>query len=439
MSAPLGTHDSQYPAGAPSSAASLTTAELLDYVTLRAAEAADRRIAEREERRRRGLAIILSVASLVGVSVVVGVVDYKLDDMVRDQLKLADEERDRELASFKADLDDKLNNFREQIGLLVNAGVEKAGQKADTAIATAQTEAQHQGEQYRALVPQLQAQIEGETRVAISDKVDGLQQGLDREVAYFQLSNLARELDVADGFSDDERTTVLRLLRRVHKEGLEGREDFPVLLERILDSFHAANQTAAVDEIASMFESLSLQSPGIIQTLINHYGQRAMGAPPTLTGVDGSLNQLRKYAAHAGSAGQPEIGVLWSLFLSVHLGDDAAEHEPNRQAVLALGKLDEVDRVFFGLKLVEYSVPEMWVMRPSPMSEQLAHEAERVRRAYLTELRTLFATIPEGMVERRVFAKLAEMEADSEAQERAREILTELREPSAEMHAQVDS
>ncbi|MGD9692259.1 MAG: hypothetical protein AB7G17_12555 [Phycisphaerales bacterium] len=106
-----------------------------------------------------------------------------------------------------------------------------------------------------------------------------LSQSFADEQAYQQLSVLALGLDIKTSFSEDEANAVIALLAALRdKPAFHRRAEFPVLLERVLDSFAGARNDSRVDVIFDSYQPLCLASRDVTITLLEHYGKRLAGS-----------------------------------------------------------------------------------------------------------------------------------------------------------------
>lgn len=149
-------------------------------------------------------------------------------------------------------------------------------------------------------------------------------------VAFLQLLNLALTLDVKDVFTPQQRDTVLGLLRaHAGKDGFRASAGFAEALERIVASFAAASQVAAVDEVLSLYPELCLGSYSIAFTMVEHYGRALVGsplAPTSWPGVDVERFERVANAMHQLSQSDFARVVLFKYRLLV----DARRHEADQ-------------------------------------------------------------------------------------------------------------
>lgn len=101
---------------------------------------------------------------------------------------------------------------------------------------------------------------------------------LAKELSYYRLLNLAGRIEAGRFFSDIERDAVLESLNQLSDEqSITSRAEFISALERIIDAFYVASLDLQIDAIEAMFLFVILKSPGIVLSLVNHYGSRVLG------------------------------------------------------------------------------------------------------------------------------------------------------------------
>lgn len=358
----------------------LSTAELLDYLTMRAAEVADRKISEREDRNRRRMGWTVGVFSLFGVGLLYTGLESTLDGLVQPKLEKFQATLDETLARQDSSITARLTSLEDKL----DARLETVSTKSDDAVKLFQAQTQGQEQRYQALRPELMAQVELATKDALDGEISGLQGNLDDEVAYYQMTNLARELEAKPQFSAGERNSLLALLERIRATRLTAREDFRVALERIVDSFHQASQAAAIDRIEHLYEDIIEQSPGIIVTLVDHYALRVVSGPTNGELVDlHARNRLSRYLQLVNARG---LRVVWELLLDGKFDLGGETRAANRRA---LGVLDanEEELMLFLRKLLELSVPGLWSKQVDIVPTEAALVAAKTRALYATEIK----------------------------------------------------
>ena len=209
----------------------LTDERLLDYLVSKAAETANKQIKEREERRTKVLATLLSLFGLVGFGTVWKLVGAEVQDKVEQRTTL-----------IETRLSDQIERkFAERAEFL-----EKQMQVGVSAI----------GAQLTDVGGRLKEDMKLQAGNAVAQTIGDVRSELEMQAAYQQFAYLALSLDIRDRFPDRERDAAMSLLRTVStSRAITTREEFPVHVEKVIDAFAAANQEHEVDEIESLLES----------------------------------------------------------------------------------------------------------------------------------------------------------------------------------------
>ena len=116
-----------------------------------------------------------------------------------------------------------------------------------------------------------------------------------KELSFYRLSNLAAQIESGSGFKPAQRDAAVEALKELENEcDLISRKDFAEVLEKIVDSFTAADLDYELGRIAEGYESICCGTKGIATTLMTHYGMKVLGdveVEPT------TILQFRKYCS----------------------------------------------------------------------------------------------------------------------------------------------
>lgn len=124
--------------------------------------------------------------------------------------------------------------------------------------------------------------VADETRGQVSERIGELREEIRDQAIYQQLTYMAFSLDFKTSFSSTERDLVMSLLgQAAASETLRARADFPVILEKLIDSFSSAAQDAHIDDLYALLSHEILKINGACQTLAQHYGRRLLHAEAT--------------------------------------------------------------------------------------------------------------------------------------------------------------
>jgi hypothetical protein len=120
--------------------------------------------------------------------------------------------------------------------------------------------------------------VEESIQANITSDIDKRLSVVSKELSFYRLSNLASALRSGTGFSNTERDAALDSLRQLSNEmKITSRKEFADVLEKIIDAFNAADLDFYIDTIEEMLSGVIEETPGIVMTLIHHYGMRVLG------------------------------------------------------------------------------------------------------------------------------------------------------------------
>ncbi len=120
--------------------------------------------------------------------------------------------------------------------------------------------------------------VEESIQAHITSDIDKRLNVVAKELAFYRLSNLASNLRAGTGFSNTERDAALASLEELRTEtNIIKRKEFADVLEKIIDAFSAADLDCHIDTIEENLSDVIGETPGIVQTLIHHYGMRVLG------------------------------------------------------------------------------------------------------------------------------------------------------------------
>jgi hypothetical protein len=182
-------------------------------------------------------------------------------------------------------------------------------------------------------------------------EIDGL-------VAYQQFVSLVTLLDLKPSFTRDERDGVLALLSQIKKAGLhKKREDFPILLSKVADSFTSAGQVVAIDRVDDLFRDELSKLDSVPRWLARHYGRTLLVSDAIADKKSSEWEKFSYYARYTKDNGDPQVGMLFRALCEFVIA--------NRQRtavvdsiVAKMGTLSDVDRRAM-FKLISRRVQEI--------------------------------------------------------------------------------
>jgi hypothetical protein len=362
--------------------------ELLNYLSLRAAQIVDDRARQREERRAKNLTLILAVLSVVGIGAAVALVNNAIHSEIASKFQNVQGATDTKNAALNREVSEKLGQFKAELNLFqeeLHLRLDSSEQRLTSALSS-------EGKQIADLRPELDRKIEvGSTR-AVGSQVAALNDSLHTEVNYQSLARIALGLDVKRNYSPAERDEVVSLLRQLKGTPVIARPEFTAILERIVNRFHLSRQKEAMDEIDSLLGDVVSQNNAMTRIMIEDYGLRVIGSHNTLAEEAPVVARFQRYLGKASSVGSPELEFLWDMMLEAK-GADRGDLRPNPRLAEAIQYLAPEDARFLVIKLIAFSVPASWSHIRSFESEQLAHYAKAVRKSYASPLKRIVASL----------------------------------------------
>lgn len=362
--------------------------ELLNYLSLRAAQMVDDRARQREERRAKNLTLILAVLSVVGVGAAVALVNNAIHGEIASKFQDVQRATDTKNESLNKQVTDKLGQFKAELSLFqteLHLRLDSADGRLTSAVSS-------EGKRIADLGSELDRKIEVGSAHAVGSQVNALNDSLHAEVNYQSLARLALGLDVKKNYSPAERDEVVSLLRQLKGTPVIARPEFTAILERIVTKFHLSRQREALDEIDSLLGDVVAQNKEMTRTMIDAYGQRVIGSSRSLGEDAPVIARFQRYLGKASSVGSPELEFLWGMMLDAR-NADGSDLRPNPRRAEAMQYLESVDARFLLLKLIEFSIPKSWTHIPTFESEQLARYAKAVRRAYAAPLKRIVVSV----------------------------------------------
>lgn len=195
----------------------LPEGEYAEYLATLAANIADARIKERENKWRAILGLIVTIVAVLGVTNI---------SSIKDDLKSKIE------LDIKTKVPDEVAKY----------------------------------------VDQNRSKIVGESLESVNNEVES-------RIAFMQLFNISLELSKGTGFTRDQRDAAVGLIEKVSKNNkIVDSPEFAGPLEKIVDAFLRADQALYIDKIESSLEERIAKSHGITLSMVQHYGMRVSGS-----------------------------------------------------------------------------------------------------------------------------------------------------------------
>ena len=146
----------------------------------------------------------------------------------------------------------------------------------------------------RALTSEATEQIiENISRTQLDKVIGELRHQIGLQDSYQQLTYLAFSLDFKDGFTRQERDTVLALLEEVsEEESVLQRPEFALILEKLVLSFASADQLHHANDILDLYRKYILDRRDIAIYLVDLFGRHLLHSRISNLDTSGHLNSV---------------------------------------------------------------------------------------------------------------------------------------------------
>lgn len=154
----------------------------------------------------------------------------------------------------------------------------------------------------------------------VGEALKEIQQQVDSRIAFVQFVDIVNELEKrTTGFSNQERDTANALLKEViATSDLVERPQFKLALEKLLDTYAAADLEAYIDDIDNILGDVATSTEGISITMTIHYGFRVTGKAEL---EDADVTRFEKYADAAERHKFPEVSTPFRMGLAFRRAD----------------------------------------------------------------------------------------------------------------------
>lgn len=221
------------------------------------------------------------------------------------------------------------------------------------------------------------------TTVSTHAGLDRLKQETNSATTYQGLVVSASQIRSSTEFSPGERDAVIAALRDISgSQEIRRRIDFPVVLERVIDTFAAAGLGDGIDEIVTLFPQETAANKDIVVTLISHYGQRLVGADRTPDQWEEDDRKFfRDFVRAARKVRFPEAALPWEL--AVSFLEEGRTVRGATQAVARRRKnLDMAELAAFHVTIIVHSNTAWFMRTPTVEGEAIAGVFTDLRREF---------------------------------------------------------
>lgn len=205
------------------------------------------------------------------------------------------------------------------------------------------------------------------TLEALNKKFDEV----NREFSLYRMANIAQALsdDTRTGFTNTERDSVVEILNSLSQvPEMRNRTDFSAALEKIVLAFAKADLEFYIDRIHESLAEVCCENRIIVQTLLEHFGQRLMGA------IDLDASVASQFDTYAKAAQRHK---LYPMVLPITMAKEHFEKKDGWEDRLKalwddFNFFDTKQRQIFFTILDKYSDASKIARRPTAQATRIA-------------------------------------------------------------------
>jgi hypothetical protein len=325
--------------------------ELVDYLVHRAADDAKAALIERDERRNRRTAFIMSIIALIGVGSLVSA----LKVFVRGEVDVLQSQFEKQRTEVEKLITAQADSLQTEFKARIEQSVAKAVDAKIGAVVATLSE-NDQFEQYAELASQLPTRL------------GRISQHGDKEK---YVSAVIREVtDAAAQISSVSRIT--------------SRARFITATRQVVDVLTRYNREAEINRLDDILGKSMATDQEMAHTLADHYGQLVVGSPQSIEAMAEDVARLNRYLRASREQNYPEKALIWSVF--VEFKRNKFVRNSTVDGLLESSRdLVADDRAEFWYNLYVYTNPLNWMTTPTQQGRELARLMERLQAEYKPE------------------------------------------------------
>lgn len=354
--------------------------ELVEYLVQQAASDAKAALIERDERRNKRTAFLMSIIALVGVGGLVNVVKVYV----------------------RGELDAVENRYQAQAESVTTLIDQRA----------------------EALRAEFKASIKTSVATAVDDRVDKLMTTLEENDCFEQYAELAMQLpEKVSGISQRGDKYLAEALRETlaaaeHMAGIQRltkRARFLMATRQIVDVMTRFNRESEINRLDDLLGEEMATDQELSRILVDHYGQLVVGSPQPIDTLADEMTRLNRYMRAAKELNYPEKALIWQLFTEFKRNNYLRNETTNR-LLESTKDLSERDRAEFWYNLYVYTNPLNWMLGPDQQSRELARLMENLTQQYHGEGENVAQIMEQNLTNNpQLQTRLAELRAKNPA------------------------
>lgn len=222
---------------------------------------------------------------------------------------------------------------------------------------------------------------------AVEQRLENAKKEYESAKVFAQLLSLATKLDVSDSFSNTDREAIMRLLGTAKdNKQLRSEPAFDALFEKIIDSFSASDNASYVSKIYDDFTVECLRIPGVVQTLIQHYGRQLAGLEDIHS--DSAKREIRRFEEIYAVSNDMKLqgaGAFMSSLLKFRLAD-SKQSTDLRKLLSSYRELPSEQAKQFARFMKQFADPMRLAKRKTPTNVRIAELTQSFVKTYADEL-----------------------------------------------------
>lgn len=228
--------------------------------------------------------------------------------------------------------------------------------------------------------PLIVSSLKSESGKALNEETAKIRQEISDQATYQEFAYLTLAMDLADGFSVNQRDDVVKLLELISKSDYyKDQVGFPGLLEKVIDALMAAGQDAHLERVTELFESETISTPGIVISMVDYHGRKIIGSTRPPERWDPKWITVFSQFESASKANDDGGSSLPYRMLIEFAQDGSISSEPISQLLRDVSLISPAFRARIILKLFTLSNAEFWQRFATPEGKII----ERLCQAFL--------------------------------------------------------
>ncbi len=222
---------------------------------------------------------------------------------------------------------------------------------------------------------------------AVDSRIEAKAGNISESIDYMRFYTVTLKLDLGTSYSNEEKDVVMTYLRSAAKvDRIRHSKEFLAALTRVAKAFASSSQSAALDEVFSLYEKEVLSSPTLVEAFLHHYGQdiASRAAEPKQDTSFAIFEKLER----ASAKNSEELALYYRLLYSFRKAD--LKKNPETSALISRVPLfSEADLSRLLSEIFQHTRAENWQRRASPVGKEIESVSRKLLTMYGTEMATV--------------------------------------------------